>query len=72
MTVTNPDSEFEALVHVAERLASRFPELDESAVRAMVIDELVDFDEAGLRDYIPVLVDGRVTRRLRASLRMGA
>ena len=65
MSVTNPSDEYEALVHVVDRVAQRFPVVGEDAVRELVADELVRFDEARLRAYVPVLVEGNVVRRLR-------
>ena len=66
MTCTHPDNEFEALVHLAERLRQRFPEVTEDAVFALIADELESFDGARLRDYVPVLVEHNVLRRLRS------
>lgn len=66
MSVTNPGSEMEALMHVVSRLVARFPLVGEETITAMVADELVDFDRAGIRAFIPVLVEGRVQNQLRA------
>ncbi|MFH8251924.1 three-helix bundle dimerization domain-containing protein [Microbacterium sp. B2969] len=68
MSATNPSDEWEALFHVVRRLCARFPDAGEDAVFALVAEELVEFDDAWLRDYIPVLIEGRVQRRLRARL----
>ena len=67
MSCTNPRSEFEALVHLADRLRQRFPELDENAVFGLIADELEVFDGARLRDYVPVLVERNVLHKLRSS-----
>ncbi|WP_404434600.1 DUF3562 domain-containing protein [Microbacterium lacus] len=66
MTCTHPENEFEALVYLAERLRQRFPEVTEDAVFALIADELESFDGARLRDYVPVLVEHNVLRRLRS------
>jgi hypothetical protein len=67
MSCTNPQSEFEALVHLADRLRRRFSELDEDAVFGLIAEELEGFDGARLREYIPVLVERNVLHRLRSS-----
>ncbi|SIT83460.1 three-helix bundle dimerization domain-containing protein [Microbacterium sp. RU33B] len=66
MSVTRPADEYEELVHIVDRIARRYPEVDESTLFEMVADELTGFDGAHLRDYVPVLVEGRVLRALRA------
>ncbi|WP_137845810.1 hypothetical protein [Microbacterium sp. 2FI] len=66
MSCTHPDSEFEALVYLAERLRQRFPELAEGAAFELIAEELETFDRARLRDYVPVLVERNVLRRLRS------
>ncbi|MBW9121233.1 hypothetical protein JNB63_14130 [Microbacterium trichothecenolyticum] len=65
MSATNPETEIEALHHVITRLAGRFPAANENLVREMVAEELIEFDDAWLRTYVPALVEGRVLRRLR-------
>ncbi len=62
---TNPENEFEALVYLAERLRQRFPELGEDTAFSLIAEELESFDRARLRDYVPVLVERNVLRRLR-------
>ncbi|WP_345800443.1 hypothetical protein AAIB33_13310 [Microbacterium sp. AZCO] len=68
MSVTNPSDEWEALLHIVARICARFPGADEDAVRELVAEELVEFDGVWMRDYIPTLIEGRVRRRLRASV----
>ena len=65
MSATNPRDEYEALTHVVERLARRFPTVPEDTVIELVADEVSNLGVARLRDYIPVLVEGGVLRRLR-------
>lgn len=65
MSVTDPRSEMEALLHVVARLSQRFPTVGEDEVRELVAEELVEFDGAWVRAYVPVLVEGRVLHRLR-------
>ncbi|OAN40468.1 three-helix bundle dimerization domain-containing protein [Microbacterium sp. H83] len=66
MSCTNPGSEFEALLYMAERLRRRFPQWEENALFALIAEELEAFDGARLRDYVPVLVEHRVLARLRS------
>jgi hypothetical protein len=68
MSSTNPQSEFEALVHLARRLRSRFPAVEEDALFRLIADELESFDDARLREYVPVLIEHSVVRALRSSL----
>ncbi|HWI32223.1 MAG TPA: hypothetical protein VNT50_12085 [Microbacterium sp.] len=72
MSCTDPETEFEALVYLADRLRLRFPEVEEDAVFALIAEELESFDGARLRDYVPVLVEHNVLRRLRAVHHQGA
>lgn len=67
MSRTNPATEFEALVYLAERLTLRYPDLDEDAAFALIAEELESFDGARLRTYVPILVEHNVMRRLRRS-----
>ncbi len=67
MSSTNPETEFEALVHLADRLQRRFNGLDEREVFALIADELESFDGVRLRHYVPVLVEHNVLRRLRSA-----
>lgn len=64
---TNPESEFEALLHLAERVCLHFPEVSEAEVFALIADELEPFDRARMRHYVPMLVENNVLRRLRAA-----
>ena len=66
MSCTNPENEFEALIHLEQRLRSRFPEMSEDALFALIADELESFDGVRLRAYVPVLVENNVLRRLRS------
>ena len=65
MSVTNPADEYEALVYVADRLSRRFPLIAEDALFDLVAEEWTRYDEARFRQYVPVLVEGNVLRRLR-------
>ncbi|MET0672515.1 MAG: hypothetical protein ABWY37_03395 [Microbacterium pygmaeum] len=66
MSCTNPASEFEALVYLVERLVRRFPECSEDELFVLIADELESFDNVRVRDYVPLLVEHNVLRRLRA------
>lgn len=67
MSCTNPQSEYEALVYLAERVRHRFPDVDEDALFAMIAEELEAFDGARLREYVPLLVEHNLLRKLRRS-----
>ncbi|WP_375384140.1 three-helix bundle dimerization domain-containing protein [uncultured Microbacterium sp.] len=67
MSCTNPRSEFEALLHLSERLKRRFPGWDDDALFALIADELEAFDSARLREYVPVLIEHNVRQRLQAT-----
>jgi hypothetical protein len=67
VSVTNPADEYEALVYVVDRMARRFPAIDEDALFDLVADEWTRFDRARFREYVPVLVEGNVLRRLRGT-----
>lgn len=66
MSCTNPESEYEALVHLADRMQRRFPAVHERELFALIAEELESFDGVRLRHYVPVLVEHNVLRRLRA------
>lgn len=66
MSCTNPDNEFEALVHIAARLRLRYPDVDEDAMFTLLAEELESFDDARLRDFVPTLIEHNVLRRLRS------
>ncbi|WP_251152484.1 three-helix bundle dimerization domain-containing protein [Cellulosimicrobium sp. Marseille-Q4280] len=53
---------------VVQRIADRFPGVDPDDVRAQVHAELEVFDDAHVRDFVPVLVENAVMDTLRASL----
>lgn len=72
MSCTNPDSEFEALVYLADRMQLHFPETTEREIFALIADELESFGGARLRSYVPVLVERGVVRRLRATYHRAA
>jgi len=64
MSVTSPRDEYEALVYALERLTRRFPDVPEDTIVRLIAAELAAFDRARFRQYIPVLVEGRVHRML--------
>lgn len=68
MSATNPQSEYEALVHLAQRIALRFPSVDEDRILETIVDEFETFDRSRLRTYVPLLVEHNVIERLRRSL----
>lgn len=72
MSCTNPASEFEALVHLAERLQRQFPQWGDDALYALIAEELEALDGARIRDYVPVLVEHNVRARLKAGVTRAA
>lgn len=68
MSCTNPANEFEALVHLAERLQRQFPQWEDDALFTVIAEELEVFDGARIRDYIPVLVEHNVRARLKTGV----
>jgi hypothetical protein len=53
---------------VVQRIADRFPDLPVAQVREQVMAELDAFDDAQVRDFVPLLVENAVMDTLRASL----
>ncbi|MCB7135216.1 three-helix bundle dimerization domain-containing protein [Cellulosimicrobium marinum] len=53
---------------VVQRIADRFPQLPTDEVREQVLAELDRFDDAHVRDFVPVLVENAVMDTLRSSL----
>lgn len=66
VSVTSPADEMEALTYVFDRLSDRFPTASEERIWDAIASALVEFDGARLRGYVPVLVEGRAIRTLRA------
>lgn len=67
MSRLKPENEYEALVYIVGRLAQRYPAVEEDEILAMAAEELQEFDDARVRDFVPVLVERNVVRRLRAA-----
>lgn len=65
MSSTNPESEYEALFHLIRRMETRFPFVAEDVLLEIVTDEVLRFDGARLREYVPLLVERGVRERLR-------
>ncbi|MEV8267328.1 three-helix bundle dimerization domain-containing protein [Microbacterium sp. NPDC076911] len=65
MSCTNPASEYEALLYLAQRLELRFPYLDETEILAMIAEELEPFSNVKMRYYVPLLVERNLVERLR-------
>ncbi|MDM7853897.1 three-helix bundle dimerization domain-containing protein [Cellulomonas alba] len=62
MTLDDESREIDAVV---ARLSDRFPDADSGQIRAAVAAELAGFDDATVRDFVPVLVESAVSDRLR-------
>ncbi|MET0297128.1 MAG: hypothetical protein ABW024_06975 [Microbacterium sp.] len=58
-------SEEAAVEKVVDRLAARFPTLDHEHVEDVVETEVHEFDDARVRDYVPVIVEHQAMDRLR-------
>lgn len=65
MSEGEPDSDYEALMHVVHRLSERFPKLSEQEIRDATVDEFEKYEGARVRDFVPVLVERKVAERLR-------
>ena len=64
MSRLQPESEYEALVYVLERLSETYPFVGEDRLREIAADELAQLDGSRVRAFIPVLVERRVKERL--------
>jgi len=60
-----PDEEAHHLARVESELRREFPQLSAHAVRGAIQLELRVFDDAQIRDYVPLLVTRRVRNWLR-------
>ena len=69
VSATNPADEYEALLHVFARVSRLFPSLTEGELLELIAGEVSRFGRARLREYVPVLVEGRVIRTLRGAAR---
>ncbi|PZU40946.1 MAG: hypothetical protein DI573_02820 [Microbacterium sp.] len=67
MSHLDPESEYEALMHVVDRLQARYPHLTSDDLRAMTVEAFESFDSAHVRDFVPVLVERRVAERISAT-----
>jgi hypothetical protein len=52
---------------VVQRISDRFPDLPVEQVREQVLAELDAFDDAQVRDFVPLLVENAVMDTLRAT-----
>jgi hypothetical protein len=57
-------AEHSALVSLAQRLASQFPELSSDEIDRTIQGEYEGYDNSAIRDFVPVLVE----RAVRADL----
>ncbi|MHA7297202.1 three-helix bundle dimerization domain-containing protein [Pseudarthrobacter sp. MDT3-1] len=58
------DNEVQAMAHVIDWLAQRFPDKPRSVVEEIVSEEVNALD-GPIRDYVPVLVERAAKNRLR-------
>lgn len=66
MSALDPENEYEALMHVVDRLHARFPECGDAELRQLTAEQFQAFENAHVRDFIPVLVERQVAARLRS------
>ena len=67
MTRDQVRKEAEALGQVVSRLRRVFPELSEEEIQRAVHGTYLDFENAKIRDFVPVLVEHAVRNDLRAT-----
>lgn len=60
-----PGDESAAFEHAAERLSERYPEVPREHIEELVEKHREEFDEAPVRDFVPVLVEHDVKAELR-------
>ena len=56
-----------ALEHAAERLSARFPEVPREDIDRLVEEHSEEYDDAPVKDFVPVLVEHDVKAELRQS-----
>lgn len=61
-----PQDERDAVEHAAERLAERFPGVPRARIDELVEQRHEAFDDAAVRDFVPVLVEHQVRKDLAA------
>jgi len=69
-TEERQDHEDQAVSHVIDRLAEKFPDRPRSLIEEVVSEERHLLDDKPLRDYIPVLIEHGAKSRLRTAARM--
>ena len=71
-TAERQDHEDQAVGHVIDRLADKFPDRPRSVIEHVVSEERHLLDDKPLRDYIPVLIEHGAKSRLRTAARLRA
>jgi hypothetical protein len=59
------ENEDVAIEHVVDRLTSQFPSVSPDLIEAKVDDVHASFDQAPIRDFVPVIVEHDVREQLR-------
>jgi CRISPR/Cas system-associated exonuclease Cas4 (RecB family) len=59
------EDEAQAIHDVVERVESKFPQVPAEVVQEQVDATLSEFDGSTVRDFVPVLVEHKVTDELR-------
>lgn len=66
------DNEDVAIEHVVDRLTEQFPAVPAEVVHDTVTDIHGSFDQAAVRDFVPVIVEHDAKEKLRAEYAPGA
>jgi hypothetical protein len=61
----NRSEENRAITEVVDRLAKQFPDLATDEVAAAVTQARPEFEEAPIRDFVPLFIERDAKRRLR-------
>ena len=59
------ENEGAAIEHVVDRLTAQFPAVPSDVIEAAVDEVRASFDDAAVRDFVPVIVEHDVKDRLR-------
>ncbi|WP_028048487.1 three-helix bundle dimerization domain-containing protein [Cellulomonas sp. URHD0024] len=59
------EDESKAIDEVVDRIATRFPDVPSEQVHEQVDTALAEFEGSAVRDFVPVLVEHKVTDEMR-------
>jgi hypothetical protein len=60
----DPDKEARDTADIIERLIARYPHISAATVQQVVAEETRGFDDAHVRDFVPVFVERQAKARL--------